>query len=128
MMSRADESVEVLQESLALADTLEREVETLTALGDSFNMLGNAEEAVNYLNKSIHLDTSNFEGYYNLVNIMKEQGNATQPSDWEALYVDLSKQLQNYSRRSNKNKSPGHVVSAYWALFIAAEKLSELHL
>jgi tetratricopeptide (TPR) repeat protein len=124
MMSRAEESIEVLKESLALADTMEREVETLTALGDSYNMLGNAEEAMKYLNQSIYRDSSNFEGYYNLVNIMKERGNSTQTSEWEALYGALTGQLKTYMKQKKQNRSPGKVVSAYWALFIMGEKLS----
>lgn len=126
MMSRGQESVEVLEDSLTLADTLEREVETLTAIGDSYNMLGNADAAMNALNQSIQLDSSNFEGYYNLVNIMKERGNATQPTEWEALYGSLTKHLKAYMKPKNKkNRSSGKIVSAYWALYIMGEKLSK---
>lgn len=125
MMSRAAESVQVLEESLALADSAQRQVEALTALGDSYNMLGNADEAIRFLNRSIHLDSTNFEGYYNLVNIMKERGGDTPRVEWEALYSDLNKQLKKYAKQSSRDESGGNVVSGYWALFIIGDKLSK---
>lgn len=123
MMSRAEESVQVLEQSLALADSLERKVETLTAIGDSYNFIGNTDEAIHFLNQSIHYDPSNFEGFYNLVNIMKER-RGTLPSEWEGLYSDINLQLKKFLKRK-QDQTSGMLVSAYWSLFIVAEKLRE---
>ena len=125
MMSRPEDSIEVLLESLTLAESDDREVEILTALGDSYNMLGNSEEAIRYLIRSISLNAETFENYYNLVNIMKESGNATQISEWESLYEELSEKLKKFLKINKKKLPMGKVATAHWALFIIGEKISK---